>query len=776
MSDSQIRPFKRQLFAINNLRLGNGLREEGKTGSYAPDIHQNHQVSEWLAVRFARENISIDKENDVVAEIDENEWRIVNWPLRNYVYQVKREHRTLYIDLAEQHHLRVLSLDAGGIAGYFNARLLQKIHKKLQEKVAELKRAFDDHKSHLKDSPDLQDLEDTINRIQTNFLDDVDHLMGTSAGSVNAAILAQADKPTSQLDRCIDVWREPRLFDNEPINRLLSIYGLKSLVSFTKYKKSLSKYIPDGMPLKDLKKGALFTTFALDPRDGSPRAKPKIFNSADPQDENELTLDVVLRSGSAAPIGALHQGYADGGWFSASPSTHVLPLFSSLKAYNSEENEKLREPLKKALNQYLIKPRVVGSLFPQQPFLTRENYATITESLNSQEIPKELHIRFFETETYDLEPDIDIGITKSSVETKKEEKRYTLTLGNKKFEIHIRTQTSLFTMRIWFTESKNWVRLIPIDSYPNEMSLTQDERDELVTELDKLVQRHEGKAQNQPRPILRLPSKLRKRYCPQSLVIDFATQPVQFGTVKPHYEWNVATIEDSGEPKLFRIEAKPDFGRIAVSQLKYGTDDGKLVDWFKQLYSNQLPDIFTERRIEYNKTKDEETRKNIIDKGLNALIDQTKPEAKLSLLSVGVGIKNKRLTMPKEDYHWGYLNLMFPSPWNQFFSLGAAMASAQADTATEQIDNLDRLNTELNFYRIDPAVLSINRFAYSILAINPALKDTAIAMLERDLGKPAVDVDIEKTVRWLFRYWILGDDEYRRLTALSSQFFMPLQL
>ncbi len=508
MNGSQIQSFKRQLFAINHLREGDGLREEKETGSYIPDIHDNNRVSKWLAVHFARANTSIDKENDVVAEIDENEWRIVNWPLRKYVYQVKRQHRTLHVDLAEQHHLRVLSLDAGGIAGYFNARLLQKIHNKLQQKITQLKQTFDDYKSHLNmGQQQLQELEAFIDRIQTNFLDDVDHLMGTSAGSVNAAILAQADKPTSQLDRCIDVWRKSRLFDNEPVNRLLAIYGLKSLVSFTKYKKSLSKYIPEDLPLKDLKKGALFTTFTLDPRDDSPRAKPKIFNSAEPKDENELTLDVVLRSGSAAPMGALHQGYADGGWFSASPSTHVLPLFKSLMDCNAEENETLREPLKKALGQYLVKPVGMFSLHPQRPYVTRDNYSTITESLNKGKIPKELCIRFFKTRVYDLESEIDIpDIKKSSTKTRRGES-YEFTFRNEKFEIFIKEIGSLFIVRLWSTESV-WTRLRPADIYPNEIRLTKDERDKLVTMLDGLVQQHEEEAKNKPIQVLKLPSQL----------------------------------------------------------------------------------------------------------------------------------------------------------------------------------------------------------------------------------------------------------------------------
>jgi hypothetical protein len=160
--------------------------------------------------------------------------------------------------------------------------------------------------------------------------------------------------------------------------------------------------------------------------------------------------------------------------------------------------------------------------------------------------------------------------------------------------------------------------------------------------------------------------------------------------------------------------------------------------------------------------------KTVQHHALNFLIRQMEPATKLSLLSVGVGIKNKRLVMPKTDYHWGYLHLLMPSPLNQFFSLGSAMASAQADRATEEINELTQLADELNFHRIDPGVLSLNRFAYSALAINPYLKDTTIGMLETDLSKLEVKDDVENTAEWLFQFWILGDDMYQALTDGSS--------
>ncbi len=111
--------------------------------------------------------------------------------MQAYAYRVERQGSTLSIYWVERPHLRILALDAGGIAGYFNARLLQKIHNRLQEKVLRFQEAFHTFKSRL--STEAQDglerFTAYIDGLQVNFLDDVDYLMGTSAGSVNAAIL-----------------------------------------------------------------------------------------------------------------------------------------------------------------------------------------------------------------------------------------------------------------------------------------------------------------------------------------------------------------------------------------------------------------------------------------------------------------------------------------------------------------------------------------------------------------------------------------------------------
>ncbi len=149
MLEPEIRRRKKLLFTIDNLNLGNGMRQEGVEEPHVPDVHRDDRVSDWLAEQFDREGFRLDKREDIAIKVGDNEWRVIHWPKQEYGYHIERQGQTLSIYAAEHPHLRVLALDAGGIAGYFNARLLQKIHDRVREKVVRFQRAFQDYKSRL---------------------------------------------------------------------------------------------------------------------------------------------------------------------------------------------------------------------------------------------------------------------------------------------------------------------------------------------------------------------------------------------------------------------------------------------------------------------------------------------------------------------------------------------------------------------------------------------------------------------------------------------------
>ena len=760
MYDSEIRPRQKKLFDIDVLELGERLRQEGVSNVDLLDAQHPYRVSSWLANQFRDRDERLDPQDDIAIQVDEHEWRILDWPKQEYAYRIRRHGATFSVYRSERPHLRVLSLDAGGIAGYFNARLLQKIHDRVKEKVQSFQQAFHRFKARqsTEDQSKLAKLASYIDNLQSNFLDDVDYLMGTSAGSVNAAILAQHDQPTTQLQQCIQVWREPRLFDNEPLSNLLAIYGFRSFVSFTKYKKSLSKYIPADLPLKQLKKDALFTTFALDPREDSPRSKPKIFNSAKREDENELTLDVVLRSGSAAPIAAIHQGYADGGWYSPSPSSHVIPLFRWFRDYVSADQQKLREPLKQALKQdWFVKPTwtplQTGAIIND-----RNRYRAIVDTLNNRELPEALCIPVFaNAQAYNLQG-IE-AVTFESDQVSENELKIYFRCGPKadRYELILKNAENGFMALLSVSVGSNDSKLFCANRGLHTMEISQDQRDSWITDLRGGL----------------LPAELRHLYFDQSPIIDFFTcrQP-QIHVDQQQY-WRLDVAET---PRQFRIKATPaNPGNFFSFELLEPELNAERVEQLLETGSADYDpgNQFLSKLYEMYKQSDAHTRNEQLwellhDHALSHLIQSMEPPIKLSLLSVGIGVKNKRLVMPKEDYHWGYLHLLFPSPLNQYFSLGSAMASAQADRATEEIRELDHLFDHLNFHRIDPGVLSVNRFAYSAAAIFPPFKDAVIAQLEVDLSKSEVKEEVENTAEWVFHYWILGDPAYQLLTDGES--------
>ena len=184
----------------------------------------------------------------------------------------------------------ILSMDAGGIAGLVTARLLQRIVDRM---------------------PD--------------FLNDVYLIAGTSAGAVNALILAQHDDPVQGLEACVRLWQEPKLLSNTPWGTLLATWGLRPFISFDNYRAILARYIDPALTLGDLKHHVLITSFNLL---GSHRYQgdwhPDIINSWREAYRSFSALDAALRASAAPALQAIYQGHIDGGIFNASPSMSAL--------------------------------------------------------------------------------------------------------------------------------------------------------------------------------------------------------------------------------------------------------------------------------------------------------------------------------------------------------------------------------------------------------------------------------------------------------------------
>ena len=409
MERRRIRIPLRLLFTINIYDNKEATDRYGNLklyGDYDPDNRNRYNdalgerpycVPLWLEREMRLHGIQFDRFFWLLEITRGLEWRIINM-FSHDEYTVRRRNHELEIYRKRQGRFRVLALDAGGVAGLFNARLLQKIQTGLDavkshyeteireynratirrnaEEVRRREQPTNQYTPHTPFSPPplatVQPSPPPLATVQPSppaifegsgrdFLQDVDHIMGTSAGAVNAIILAQHDNPTDAVEQCAKLWRDPELLGNTPLGYLQALCGVGAFISSAKYRQTLSQYIPPKLKLKKLKKDVLITTFSLDPADASRRWGPKIFNSADPTDGEELALDVAIRASAAPVLQGVPQGYIDGGLFNPSPATQVIPLFHDMIDENRDDKAKIREQyvngllyLRQEVREYLL--------------------------------------------------------------------------------------------------------------------------------------------------------------------------------------------------------------------------------------------------------------------------------------------------------------------------------------------------------------------------------------------------------------------------------------
>jgi patatin-like phospholipase/acyl hydrolase len=197
---------------------------------------------------------------------------------------------------------RVLSMDGGGMAGLFTARLLDRL---ATEYPALLPKA--------------------------------DLLAGTSTGGIIALGLAGGRTPAELAD--LYELRGKEIFDDswwDDIRDLGKAVGAD--YSTRNAKKVLDDELGASTTLRQLAKRVLIPTFDLDPHDAhstggkepppdEPRVwKPKFFHNfpGNDSDGGQLVVDVALRTSAAPTYFPAYQGYIDGGMVANNPSMAAL--------------------------------------------------------------------------------------------------------------------------------------------------------------------------------------------------------------------------------------------------------------------------------------------------------------------------------------------------------------------------------------------------------------------------------------------------------------------
>jgi hypothetical protein len=172
----------------------------------------------------------------------------------------------------------------------------------------------------------LTELEELV----PGFLEKVDLIAGTSAGSITGLMLATRPNPAYMLPVAENFWLNEQLYyKNSPFGYLKALVGAGA-VNDPQYTQQFleQRGVLGNRKLSDLSKKIVATSLDLDPvhRAAGMRGKlnwqPKIFHNLYPhgQDLDVRAVDVALSS-SASPITTpIHQGKVDGGLVANNPA------------------------------------------------------------------------------------------------------------------------------------------------------------------------------------------------------------------------------------------------------------------------------------------------------------------------------------------------------------------------------------------------------------------------------------------------------------------------
>jgi patatin-like phospholipase/acyl hydrolase len=195
-----------------------------------------------------------------------------------------------------------------------------------------------------------------IEQERPGFLDEVQLVAGTSAGSISALILAAAPRPSEGLDAARDLWFAPGLFTIPFGNRLGALAGQTALTPNEAMAQALTGVLGD-KTLGDLKRHVVIPAFQLDAPARRPwtvaptrrdwmtaptqRAwmdeqaqrswRPRAFHNLQGKEEEDtfvqmgdFLVDLALRSSAAPIVSPVYQGYADGGLFANNPTLAAI--------------------------------------------------------------------------------------------------------------------------------------------------------------------------------------------------------------------------------------------------------------------------------------------------------------------------------------------------------------------------------------------------------------------------------------------------------------------
>jgi patatin-like phospholipase/acyl hydrolase len=271
----------------------------------------------------------------------------------------------------EKESFRIISMDGGN--GLFTALLLRELSAAVQQK--------------------------TQSKTAPPIIANANLLAGTSAGGINALLLAQQESPDDHLQELTHDWIEilasllpqpghaalppnPLLFPAKVILDLLqagaslaaTVSGWRSVLDNSALQQVVKKHLGQ-TTLGDLRQAVVVVSFQLDNEDPAPqqrRWKPRLFNNfRGSDDRGELCADVAVRTSAQPVMLPIFQsstgqgcGYVDGAYVANNPTMAGLAEMANFVRKQDDSGTVASEPWDVASVQVLSIGAGVRQMFP----------------------------------------------------------------------------------------------------------------------------------------------------------------------------------------------------------------------------------------------------------------------------------------------------------------------------------------------------------------------------------------------------------------------------
>jgi len=234
--------------------------------------------------------------------------------------------------------LHILSMDGGGIFGLFTALMIKDI---------------------VEQKPDFLSS-------KHSYL-----FAGTSAGAINALLLAKYENPTTGIDDMLAFWKEPDVYNNsDPLQCWLSGLGWAAWYGTQDMLSVLNRYFGK-RKLGELHHKVLITTWSWRGSEKFPPElrywRPKLFyNFPDDEADREVRItEAAFAAGAPGNLRIIFQGRQDGGWVAPNPSMCAVVKAVKELASDKIDSKDWNSPLE-MLEEMMVLSLGVGL---KEPFL-----------------------------------------------------------------------------------------------------------------------------------------------------------------------------------------------------------------------------------------------------------------------------------------------------------------------------------------------------------------------------------------------------------------------